>query len=682
MTRSLIKQLSQIGSSEAYADSLASVIAYAEQTGRNYASDTFTITSGSPTIVCGTALDSDEKGNFIVVSSGTAAGIYEITDTDSTNATVTPTPSATDTVVGNKHYLKNLEDDLNYLRTQINQITGEASWYEPPATSISGLQYQIDNMPPAEGTVTVSGLLWIIVNNVTELKNAVSSGTSHIFIRNGNYNLAGEQLTLRSNMTIIGEGIPSDYANTNLDGVNIINSTNCFAAANNNRDISGNFGFDDWGYATPYTNLVGAHPRGTHRFVVDGVGQPFDENILAGAILSYEVDNDDIGTIYEYNILEQNFTAYDTEMFLKYALREKAGSGNVVRAYYNPVTNIRIENLQVSGVGNGYRPIVLNGVYGAVLKNIRITPVTGNVGIYMKSAVDVNCNRIMGGKIDIVSCRDIRITNGLFPANETGDDELWNQPTSINDSAELYMSGGDYTRIYTANVIGMYINNVNIYNTYSSLQGQAERSEFHSTTELFVDNVNYLGDLLGTTNYGLFYLSGVYDSFFNNIIFIDRTQTGFEFAVGGNNITISNCKLPNYTGPGSQVYGEGVVTNLKMYNNDWQKHFMANDINPSDTDLLTYSASTNRWVSVNRSTISGAVNFNEDDLTYVSGTDVWQSSTSLFSGGVPETLQVYYNGIKQKKDAEYYSTSTSGNYLIVDFNFETYSDDWTNVTYI
>ena len=127
---------------------------YAEQTGRIYGADTFIISEGNPVISCGISLTSEETGNFIVISSGAATGIYKITAVDGTDATVTPTPSSSDGAAsGNKHYLKNLEDDLNFLRTQLVQITGEASWFNSPDNNIAALHSQVEALTAISGTI-------------------------------------------------------------------------------------------------------------------------------------------------------------------------------------------------------------------------------------------------------------------------------------------------------------------------------------------------------------------------------------------------------------------------------------------------------------------------------------------------------------------------------------------------
>jgi hypothetical protein len=50
------------------------------------------------------------------------------------------------------HSRQNLEDDLNYIRSQLDLIVGETNWYDAPVDTISGINYRIDNL--SGGTTT------------------------------------------------------------------------------------------------------------------------------------------------------------------------------------------------------------------------------------------------------------------------------------------------------------------------------------------------------------------------------------------------------------------------------------------------------------------------------------------------------------------------------------------------
>lgn len=221
--RSLIKQFQQLKGSETFFSTI--VTAYGEQAGRDYASGSFVITSGTNTITCPASLEDSELGNYIIVDSGSAAGVYEMTAVSGTTATVSPTPTGTDgTASGRKHYYQNLEDDLNYIRNMLADITGESEWNDVPASDIATLvadlattsgvlQTQIDGKASyLFGSNTFSGTGDIYAgayygdgSNLSGI-TATVSGSDHSTLANLDYASAGH----------IGFQPAGDYA-TNTD---------------------------------------------------------------------------------------------------------------------------------------------------------------------------------------------------------------------------------------------------------------------------------------------------------------------------------------------------------------------------------------------------------------------------------------------------------------------------------
>jgi hypothetical protein len=101
-------------------------------------------------------------------------------------------------------------------------------------------------------------------------------------------------------------------------------------------------------------------------------------------------------------------------------------------------------------------------------------------------------------------------------------------------------------------------------------------------------------------------------------------------------------------------------------------------------DTLTFDASGGLGVFVDSTTktvtISGApvVEQQSNNMTYNSGT--WEYNGSFTS--IPDDLEVFYNGVKNKDgDADYYTTTISGGILKVNFGFNTYDTDWVNIVY-
>ena len=168
MSRSLFRQLEQIRGTYTFFDDMYRQLS--EQTGRHYDTGTVAVTSGSADIVdSSTAFGDEEKNNFIVIDSGAAAGVYKITATAGTTATVTPTPTGTDgTASARRHYYQNLEDDLNYIRYQLDAIIGEDNWYDEPNTDLKKIREIFDDTNEPTGFVDYSDHSSIAIDDGTD----------------------------------------------------------------------------------------------------------------------------------------------------------------------------------------------------------------------------------------------------------------------------------------------------------------------------------------------------------------------------------------------------------------------------------------------------------------------------------------------------------------------------------
>ncbi len=146
MSRSLFEQLDQVRGTRDFVSNL--YYQYAENCGRNYNSGTFTVTSGSAEISDVSVFLGDEQGNFIVIDTGDAAGVYAVNSVSGTVATVSPTPTGTASAVsGRRHYRQNLEDDLNYIRKMMKLVIGENAWTDTPDTDLRNMSYLIPKRP-------------------------------------------------------------------------------------------------------------------------------------------------------------------------------------------------------------------------------------------------------------------------------------------------------------------------------------------------------------------------------------------------------------------------------------------------------------------------------------------------------------------------------------------------------
>jgi hypothetical protein len=175
--RSLFSQFNQIRGSLSFED-LITYMSSAEDAGRSYLSGTLAVVSGSATVTdSGNVFGRPEQNNYVMIDTGDAAGLYQITACSGTyTAVVSPTPTASDATASyRRHYYKNLEDDLNYLRTIVKAITGETNWYDVPPVPLNEKADQVD-------LVSASGTLQSQIDNLdniyaTDVALAAVSGT-------------------------------------------------------------------------------------------------------------------------------------------------------------------------------------------------------------------------------------------------------------------------------------------------------------------------------------------------------------------------------------------------------------------------------------------------------------------------------------------------------------------------
>lgn len=144
MPRNLIRQFEQVkGTYTFFYDMYRQ---YAEEAGRHYYTGTLSVISGSSTVTdISTAFEEDESGNFIIIDDGPLSGVYLITSCNGGfDADIYPVLSGTNPSISyRRHYYKNLEDDLNYLRKTLQLITGATNWYDDPAVSLVELSNPI-----------------------------------------------------------------------------------------------------------------------------------------------------------------------------------------------------------------------------------------------------------------------------------------------------------------------------------------------------------------------------------------------------------------------------------------------------------------------------------------------------------------------------------------------------------
>ena len=206
MSRSLFEQLDQVRGTRNFVSPV--YYQYAENCGRNYSSATLTVTSGSADLTDTTSFTGDEVGNFLVIDTGAAAGVYEITAVSGTLATVSPTPTGTDgSASGRRHYRQNLEDDLNYLRRMMNLVIGENAWYDEPNTDLRNMAYLIPKRPNYVGETTQyterPGTVSFALSNIDQTGKVSTGAPAGEYTDNTSNTTAGTTLRFTDDNTMV-----------------------------------------------------------------------------------------------------------------------------------------------------------------------------------------------------------------------------------------------------------------------------------------------------------------------------------------------------------------------------------------------------------------------------------------------------------------------------------------------
>jgi hypothetical protein len=143
MAKSLLNQFTQTRGSRTYTDTLD--MALAELSGRSLTAGLTVDVTGNDTvtITAGGAFATNNLGDYVVI----AGAAYEITSVTSTSVVVVGGSPANNTgLAAAVHSRKNLEDDLNYIRTQLELIVGEVNWNDEPNVTLSGVRNELDSL--------------------------------------------------------------------------------------------------------------------------------------------------------------------------------------------------------------------------------------------------------------------------------------------------------------------------------------------------------------------------------------------------------------------------------------------------------------------------------------------------------------------------------------------------------
>jgi len=276
MGKSLFEQLNQVDGTQTFFDDMHRVLA--ESCGRDYHTGTITLVSGSTTIIDSSLIiGGDEVKNYIVIDEGNAAGVYEIASANgTTSATITPSADGSDTNVSyRRHYRKNLEDDLNYLRLMFDLVIGENEWNDDPDTTLHDMAYLIPKRPNYLGeTIQYTdrpGTVSFSIDDINQTGYVSTGAPGAEYTDNTSSTTAGTSLRFTDDNTIVinvtsntGGFYPADKGTLNiyrdgavvgtLDLASVWTSDGCTYEASES-DVGNNPNYTSSGAGTDIINL-------------------------------------------------------------------------------------------------------------------------------------------------------------------------------------------------------------------------------------------------------------------------------------------------------------------------------------------------------------------------------------------------------------------------------------------
>lgn len=178
-SRSLFRQHEQVNGTNIFMDDMN--VELAEACGRKYASST----TGTVT-VAGVVTDSNvtftrnQVNDYIVFNGTSNSGIHQITEWHNAHEVKVAGTTANESNVSyDLHKYKNLEDDLNYIRSQLNSLMGGGTWNEDPCTTLCDMSNLIPKRPNYVGETSQytqrPGTVTFSIDDIDQTGN-VSSG--------------------------------------------------------------------------------------------------------------------------------------------------------------------------------------------------------------------------------------------------------------------------------------------------------------------------------------------------------------------------------------------------------------------------------------------------------------------------------------------------------------------------
>ncbi len=239
MSRSFLEQLSQVNGTQTFSNDLVRDLA--ETCGRKYFTGTATTVSGVDTIIdSSTSFTGSEVGNYVSLDADSNVNAYKITAVSGTTATLDSTVTTTITNGGYiRHYCKNLEDDLNYLRYMLEKVIGEDEWNDSPDTDLRNMAFLIPKHPNYVGQTGQyterPGTVTFAIDDINQTGNVSANITAAEYTDNTSSVSPGDTIRFTDDNTMVisinGGFYPADSGTLQISKDGVVVGTLDLAAA-------------------------------------------------------------------------------------------------------------------------------------------------------------------------------------------------------------------------------------------------------------------------------------------------------------------------------------------------------------------------------------------------------------------------------------------------------------------
>ena len=216
--RSLFRQYEQVNGSVVFIDDMN--VELAELCGRKYASSsTGNVDSAGVLIDNNVTFERSQVNDYVAFNGTTNSGVHQITEWHNDHEVLLAgTTTAENPVSYDIHKYNNLEDDLNYIRSQINNVMGGGDWKEDPCTNLCDMSNLIPKRPNYVGETSQyairPGTVTFSLSNIDQTGGVSSGAPTAEYTDNTTSAAAGDSLRFTDDQTmsisITGGFYPAD----------------------------------------------------------------------------------------------------------------------------------------------------------------------------------------------------------------------------------------------------------------------------------------------------------------------------------------------------------------------------------------------------------------------------------------------------------------------------------------